>query len=163
MATLLLRRSLLPTICASSLIATPLLFRPQELRCDTSASPQSPAYSYTRDVHAPILTPSRRPNPATFRQLSLGSMLGLFGGLAVSAFSKPLTMLIGLLICAVYGLESRGVKIVSDGRLASWLGRKVDQLSPGDARSAVLDNLAFKFAFGSAFALAAFGSLDGGK
>lgn len=163
MATLFLRRPFLPTILATSIVATPLLLRPQSflrpLHCDAGPASPSPAYSYTRDAQTPVLTSSssqRRLNPAAFRQISLGSILGLCSGLAVSIFSRPLAVLIGLLLTGAYALESRGIKVIP----YKWLGRVVHNRTPEDMRGAVLDNLAFKFSFGAAFLLAGFGSLE---
>ena len=40
-------------------------------------------------------------NPKTIRQISLGSVLGVLGGLGVSVFSKPLAILVGLGVVVV--------------------------------------------------------------
>ncbi|KAF2094015.1 hypothetical protein NA57DRAFT_28425, partial [Rhizodiscina lignyota] len=105
--------------------------------------------SYTRDVSTPVLTSSKRVNPAAFRQISLGSITGLCCGLAVSLFSRPLALVIGLLVFGVQALESRGIRIIPYG----WLKRYVNET---DLRGAVLDNVAFKLSFGATFALAGF-------
>jgi uncharacterized membrane protein (Fun14 family) len=40
-------------------------------------------------------------NPQAVRQISMGSILGVIGGLGISVFSKPLAILIGLGIFAL--------------------------------------------------------------
>jgi len=92
-------------------------------------------------------------NPRAVRQISTGSIAGLAAGLAVSVFSKPLTFLIGLLVCGVAFIESRGIHIVPYGRIQRFFSRT-------DVRSTVQDNLALKLSFGTAFALAGFAKLD---
>jgi uncharacterized membrane protein (Fun14 family) len=74
---------------------------------------------------------------------------GLVTGLGVSMFSKPLTLLIGLLIVGVQSLESYGLRIIPYKRLQGYV-------KSVDLRSAVQDNFAFKVAFGGMFALSAF-------
>lgn len=149
------------------MITAPLLLRPQTfltpLRSDAGPANPSPAYSYTRDAQTPVLTSTssssssqRRINPAAFRQVSLGSILGLCSGLAVSVFSRPLAVLIGLLLTGAYALESRGIRVIP----YRWLGRLVQDRKPEDVRGAMLDNFAFKMSFGAAFLLAGFGSLE---
>ena len=70
-------------------------------------------HTYTRDAKVPIFK-NGRPNPAAYRQISAGSILGLVGGVAVSYFSKTLAMLFGL---AVFGVQ------VSE-KLLYWLSTK---------------------------------------
>ena len=74
---------------------------------------------------------------------------GLIAGLGISVFSKPLTLLIGLLIVGVQTAESYGIHVVPYKRLQSYF-KSVDM------RSAVQDNMAFKICFGAMFALSAF-------
>ena len=57
--------------------------------------------TYTRDAKVPIFV-NGRPNPAAYRQISAGSILGLVGGVAVSYFSKTLALLFGV---AVFGVQ----------------------------------------------------------
>jgi len=40
-------------------------------------------------------------NPVHYRQLSFGSFMGLFAGLAVARFSRALAVTVGLLVCIV--------------------------------------------------------------
>jgi uncharacterized membrane protein (Fun14 family) len=50
-------------------------------------------------------------NPKVVRQISMGSILGVLGGLGISIFSKPLALLIGL-----------GIVLVQVGIIiSSWL------------------------------------------
>jgi hypothetical protein len=51
---------------------------------------------YSHDAQTPIITQSGAANPRAVRQISMGSILGVMGGLGVSVFSKPLAILIGL-------------------------------------------------------------------
>ncbi|KAF1998895.1 hypothetical protein P154DRAFT_523725 [Amniculicola lignicola CBS 123094] len=136
------------------LLCTPLLTTrySQPIRCDASPN----AYTnITSDLKSqlsgssPIRTTTRRPHPAAVRQVSLGSILGVLGGLGVSVFSKPLAVLIGLGVVIVQVLESRGIHIIP----YSYLGRRFQQTN---VRSLLQDNPAFKFSFGITFALAAF-------
>lgn len=88
--------------------------------------------------------------------------------MAVSVFSKPLALLIGLLVigaqvCHDYilsplvlnkltddkVLESKGIHLVPYSRLQRYFKNT-------DIKSAVQDNVAFKLSFGLTFALAAF-------
>jgi uncharacterized membrane protein (Fun14 family) len=54
------------------------------------------ANNYTTEARTPIVTQSGAVNPQAIRQISMGSILGVVGGLGVSLFSKPLAVLIGL-------------------------------------------------------------------
>lgn len=74
---------------------------------------------------------------------------GVFAGMAVSTFSKPLTLLIGLLILVVTALESKGIHIVPYKRLQGYV-------TSVDLRSLIQDNVAFKISFGTTFALTGF-------
>jgi hypothetical protein len=51
---------------------------------------------YSHDAKTPIITQSGAANPRAVRQISMGSILGVLGGLGISVFSKPLAILIGL-------------------------------------------------------------------
>lgn len=155
MASRILYPRLIPTLFVSSALVTPLLLRPQQFRYALRADASSPAssYSYTRDASTPVLTSSNKVNPRAFRQISLGSITGLLSGLAVSVFSKPLALLIGLLVFGVQALERSGIHVVPYG----WLRRYYNET---DLRSAVMDNVAFKLSFGATFALAGFASFD---
>lgn len=154
MASLLLfRRPMLTGIvCASSVFAASQLLQPQRHRFRLDASP-SPIESYTHTARNPVITSDHKVNPRIFRQVSTGSIVGFLGGFAISLFSKSLTVLIGLLVFGVQALESRGIHIVPWGMLRRYY-------SETNLRSAILDNVAFKLAFGASFALAGFAKFE---
>ena len=78
------------------------------------------------------------------------TMLGLVTGLAVSTFSKTLTVFIGLFVVGVQTLQSyTGINLIPYQRLQRYVKNV-------DLRSAVEDNVAFKLSFGALFALSAF-------
>lgn len=77
---------------------------------------------------------------------------GLVAGLGISVFSKPLALLIGLLIVGVQSAESYGIHLVPYGYLQKYV-------KGINMRSAVQDNAAFKLSFGLMFALSAFAQL----
>ena len=75
--------------------------------CDSPSTTTRPTASvsetfqtYTRDAKVPIFA-NGRPNPAAYRQISAGSILGLVGGVAVSYFSKTLALLVGMMVFGV--------------------------------------------------------------
>ena len=70
-------------------------------------------------------------------------------GLGLSVFSKPLVLLIGLLIAGVQTAESYGIHLVPYKSMQRYV-------KGIDLRSAVQDNVAFKISFGMMFALSAF-------
>ncbi|GAB7347734.1 hypothetical protein MBLNU459_g5286t1 [Dothideomycetes sp. NU459] len=107
---------------------------------------------YSRDAKAPVVKKNGALNPKAVRQISTGSILGVVGGLAVSVFSKPLALLIGLLIIGVQVAESRGIHLVPYGRLQKYF-------TSVDLRSLLQDNVAFKLSFGATFALTGFAGL----
>ncbi|KAF4303275.1 hypothetical protein GTA08_BOTSDO09188 [Botryosphaeria dothidea] len=162
MAALRLLRPLSVGLTASAVLAAPLLARPTSLHayCDDSASAASPVSprdwsfsQYSRDARAPVVRKGRV-NPRVWRQVSSGSIIGLVGGLAVSTFSKPLALLIGLLVLGTQYfypqfLESRGIHIIPYNRIQKY-AKNID------VRSALQDNVAFKLTFGVTFTLAAF-------
>lgn len=104
MASLLLRPSALVVgLSFSSVLLAPLALRPRPLflRCDASPEPLAGReWSYTRDARTPVRSQGRW-NPQALKQVSAGSILGLIGGLAVSVFSKPLAVVIGLLVFGI--------------------------------------------------------------
>jgi hypothetical protein len=105
---------LLPGLRRGALLATPLIlstpllvhnFRhAQAIRCD-SADPLAKfgdlRNTYAHEAQTPIITQSGAPNPKAVRQISMGSILGVIGGLGISVFSKPLAILLGLGIVAL--------------------------------------------------------------
>ena len=70
-------------------------------------------------------------------------------GLSISVFSKPLVVLIGLLIAGVQTAESYGLHLIPYRQMQGYV-------KGIDLRSAVQDNVAFKVSFGLMFALSAF-------
>ncbi|KIW09124.1 uncharacterized protein PV09_00066 [Verruconis gallopava] len=156
----LLRRSLLPSFrlspaaaaaCCTTLVAAPLLVHQLQrpVLMDSFSMQQSPALrTYQREAKTPIVKDGRL-NERALRQVSAGSILGLAGGVLVSFFSKPLALLIGLLIVGVQALESRGIHIVPYQRIQGYV-------KGINLRGALQDNVAFKLSFGVTFALAAF-------
>lgn len=88
-------------------------------------------------------------NPATVREISSGSIIGVCAGLAVSTFSRPLALLIGLLVVGIQWAANHGIYIIPYSRLQRYV-------KTIDIRSAVQDHVAFKISFGTTFALAAF-------
>lgn len=100
---------LLPGLRRGALLATPLILstpllahhyrHAQSIRCD-SADPLAKLgdlrNTYAHDAQTPVITQSGAPNPKAVRQISMGSILGVMGGLGISVFSKPLAILIGL-------------------------------------------------------------------
>jgi hypothetical protein len=96
-----LRRTLLLT--TPLILSYPLLARQhrflQPMRCDSSPFAKITdglTKNYASEAQTPILTESGAANPRAIRQVSMGSILGVFCGLGISVFSKPLAILIGL-------------------------------------------------------------------
>jgi len=77
------------------------------------------------------------------------SFLGVICGLAVSVFSKTLTLLLGLLVVGLQTAEYHGIHLIPYNRMQSYF-------KGIDLRSAVQDNVALKLSFGATFALAGF-------
>ncbi|KAF2219767.1 hypothetical protein BDZ85DRAFT_40935 [Elsinoe ampelina] len=155
MAFLFARRPMMLGISAlgaSSILLSPMLHR-RTLLLDSSPSSVSAkdwSYSqYQKDAKVPIFGQGGGLNPRAIRQISAGSILGVFAGMAVSTFSKSLTLIIGLLILGVQMLESRGIHIVPYKRIQGYVTNI-------DLRSLVQDNAAFKLSFGATFALIGF-------
>ncbi|KAH7348157.1 hypothetical protein BKA66DRAFT_477419 [Pyrenochaeta sp. MPI-SDFR-AT-0127] len=154
---------LLPGLRGTLLLTTPLIlstpllahqFRHrQHIRCDgpdpLTKITNDLTRNYASEAQTPIITQSGAVNPRAIRQVSMGSILGVIGGLGISVFSKPLAILIGLGIFVVQFVESRGIHIVP----YSFLQRRFKSTN---VRSLVRDNVAFKLSFGLTFALAAF-------
>ncbi|KAE9963053.1 hypothetical protein BLS_009747 [Venturia inaequalis] len=161
MASLLLRRSILSpfaltsTLCITSIVAYPIITAPfrQKLRLDSPILSNSRSFSdYKNNAKTPVVKKDGRFNVKALRQVSAGSILGMVGGLAVSVFSKPLALLIGLLIFgAQQALESRGIHLLPTQRIQGYV-------KGINVQSAIQDNVAFKLSFGITFALAGFGS-----
>ncbi|KAI7546906.1 hypothetical protein KC331_g5322 [Hortaea werneckii] len=116
----------------------------------SSVSPKDWSFSqYQHDARTPVVNEKGGLNPRAVRQMSAGSIIGLIAGLSISVFSKPLTLLIGLLIVGVQTAESYGIHVVPYKRMQNYFTNI-------DMRSAVQDNMAFKISFGAMFALSAF-------
>lgn len=97
-----LRRGLLlsaPLVLSAPLLAQHVRFG-QRIQCD-GPDPLTKITSdltsnYTTEARTPVITQSGAVNPRAIRQISMGSILGVIGGLGISIFSKPLAVLIGL-------------------------------------------------------------------
>jgi hypothetical protein len=101
------RRTLLlstPLILSAPLVTQQFGFR-QRVRCDGPDPLQKITSDLTRnyasEAQTPVILESGAPNPRAIRQISMGSILGVLGGMGVSLFSKPLALLIGLGIFVV--------------------------------------------------------------
>jgi hypothetical protein len=96
-----LRRGLM--LSTPLILSTPLLmqyrFR-QPIRCDgpdpITKITNDLTRNYASEAKTPVITESGAANPRAIRQVSMGSILGVFCGLGISVFSKPLAILIGL-------------------------------------------------------------------
>lgn len=167
------------TAFSSTLIFTPLIqsYR-NPIRLDSSPSSVSPkdwSFSqYQSEARTPIVNKQGGLNARAVRQLSAGSIIGisnpplkphhstltdtcssttgLGAGLLLSTFSKPLVLLIGLLVAGVQTAESYGIHLVPYKTLQGYV-------KSVDLRGAVQDNVAFKISFGLMFALSAFAEL----
>jgi hypothetical protein len=112
---LLLHRPLRPFTLAALFTSSGFLltrsftFR-KPLQCDSLAERSFPFNNVP--ASGPVVsTPERKSvplfkdgslNPEAMKQISSGSLIGLVCGIGVSVFSKPLALLIGLLIGGVY-------------------------------------------------------------
>jgi len=149
MASLLLRPILRPQTLGLGLGLSLYSFHLSQhrpLRLDSGPIPTSD--SYRRNAQVPVLQQGRL-NPDAVKQMSKGSIIGLCAGLAVSTFSRPLALLIGLLVVGVQWASSYGINIIPFEKIQK-------SVINVDLRSAVQDNVAFKLSFGTTFALAAF-------
>ena len=78
-------------------ISLPFLHQRPATRLD--ASPQadfSSGFSHAKDAKVPLTKDGRALNPAAVKQISMGSILGLGAGFLLSAFSRSLTLLVGV-------------------------------------------------------------------
>ncbi|KAF2652127.1 hypothetical protein K491DRAFT_695861 [Lophiostoma macrostomum CBS 122681] len=155
-STLLRARVLPPLILSTPFLLHQHFYPSRPIQCDspdplTKITSDLKSSFSRRDAPAPATVQQSGVglNPKTVRQISLGSVLGLLGGLGVSVFSKPLAILFGLGVVIVQLLETRGIHIVP----YSYLQRRFSQTN---ISSLVQSNPAFKFTFGTTFALAAF-------
>ncbi|OBT87114.1 hypothetical protein VE02_02267 [Pseudogymnoascus sp. 03VT05] len=88
-------------------------------------------------------------SPSSVKQISSGSVFGLCAGLAVSTFSRPLALLLGLLVVGIQWAASYGIHVLPYGKLRRYVTNV-------DLKSALKSNVAFKLSFGMTFAMAAF-------
>ncbi|KAF2847225.1 hypothetical protein T440DRAFT_471137 [Plenodomus tracheiphilus IPT5] len=151
-----LRRTLLlstPLILSAPLLTQHFRQKAHLISCDgpdpLTKITQDLTSGYTSEAQTPILTQSGAVNPRAIRQISMGSILGVLGGLGISVFSKPLAILIGLGVLLLQFVESRGIHIIP----YSYFQRRFQS---ANVKSIVRDNVAFKLSFGLTFALAAF-------
>jgi Mg/Co/Ni transporter MgtE len=85
---------------------------------DSFSTQSSPLQSYQREAKTPIVKDGKW-NERALRQVSTGSILGLVGGVVVAFFSKPLALLIGLLVIgAQVSLDCLVTKAASTNLLA---------------------------------------------
>jgi hypothetical protein len=112
-----LRRGLLlstPLVLSAPLIAHQFRYA-QRIRCDgpdpLTKIKNDLAGNYTSEAQTPIITQSGAVNPRAIRQISIGSILGVIGGLGISVFSKPLAVLIGL---GIFILQVSGERYAVD-------------------------------------------------
>ena len=97
-----LRRGLM--LSTPLILSTPMLIHQyrnrQLIRCDgpdpLTKITNDLSRNYASEARTPIITESGAANPRAIRQVSMGSILGVFCGLGISVFSKPLAILIGL-------------------------------------------------------------------
>ena len=75
-------------------ISLPFLHQRRVTRLDVSPA-YSTGYSHSKDAKVPV-TKDGRLNPAAVKQISLGGILGLGAGVLLSAFSRSLTLLVGV-------------------------------------------------------------------
>ncbi|KAI9689606.1 MAG: hypothetical protein M1822_010258 [Bathelium mastoideum] len=162
---MLLFRPTLPVLTATSFLTTTFLLtsslsplRPRPLLLDSTSTPVGRSDSlfvqHGSNSQSPVL--QRRDgqnvlNARNVRQITTGSIAGLLTGLTVALFSKPLAVLLGLLVAGVQYGESRGWHIIPYSQLQRWFGGI-------DVRRAVRQDAALKLSFGVTFALAGFAS-----
>jgi hypothetical protein len=99
------------------ILSTPLLMQQYRFRQPIYCDGPDPITKITNDLtrnyaseaKTPVITESGAANPRAIRQVSMGSILGVFCGLGISVFSKPLAILIGL------GIFVLQVRLTKDG------------------------------------------------
>ncbi|KAI9890240.1 MAG: hypothetical protein M1814_004402 [Vezdaea aestivalis] len=115
------------------------------VQCDTTSNSN---WGASRDSKAPSLK-GQGLNPSRVRQMSTGSILGLVAGIAVGTFSKTIAFFIGIGVIGVQWAASYGVNLIPYNKIQRYI-------KGVNLRSLMQENAAFKVAFGSTFALAAF-------
>ncbi|KAF2231893.1 hypothetical protein EV356DRAFT_506287 [Viridothelium virens] len=154
---MLLLRPTLPILTATSFLTSTFLYThalaPPQSRRLLLDSASSPVVT-TPHTSQPSILQRQDGQPVikarTVRQISTGSIAGLLTGLTLSLFSRPLAILLGLLIAGVQFCESRGVHIIPYRRLERWV-------KGVDVRKVVRDQGALVGTFGISAALAGFG------
>ncbi|KAI9837900.1 MAG: hypothetical protein M1838_004717 [Thelocarpon superellum] len=119
-----------------------------KLSCDAGPLPATSStgdWSYAKRE-------DRRANASLYRQISKGSVIGLLAGLAISTFSRPLAVVLGLLVFGIQFAASRGFNVIPYARLQRYV-------QGIDLRAALEKDVAFKLSLGATCALAAFASL----
>jgi hypothetical protein len=103
------------------ILSTPLLMQyrySQPIRCDgpdpITKITNDLTRNYASEAKTPVILESGAGNPKAIRQVSMGSILGVFCGLGISVFSKPLAILIGLgiFVLQVSHVRDEGDEIV---------------------------------------------------
>ncbi|KAI4108675.1 MAG: hypothetical protein LQ339_002191 [Xanthoria mediterranea] len=127
-----------------------LIQRRRPLLCEPASS--SPLDAITQQYLPQARKHGHNNNKSTttaniIRQLSLGSVLGVAAGAAVSTFSRVLAVLLGLGVVVVQYAASYGYNIIPVGRIQRYV-------KGIDLNRAVEENPAFKLSFGVTFALA---------
>ncbi|KAK9455258.1 hypothetical protein V1511DRAFT_499913 [Dipodascopsis uninucleata] len=84
-----------------------------------------------------------------YRELAVGSFLGLFVGLLIGKFSRLLVFFVGSTYLFLQFLTTRGIIKLPYNRLYGWARTKL-----GD-KELILENPSFKLAFGSSMIVAA--------
>ncbi|EXJ83709.1 hypothetical protein A1O1_07333 [Capronia coronata CBS 617.96] len=124
--------------------------QPSSSQAAPFSSSSSASYTHSRDAKTPLTKDGKTLNPAAVKQISLGAILGLGAGVLLSAFSRSLTLVLGLGIVVWQYAARKGYNFIPVDRLQ----RNVKNVN---LRSAINDNVAFKISFGLMFALSAFG------
>lgn len=138
-----LRRNVVPiTLGLTTTLA--LASRQQPLKLDAfgSSSQQSQSLHSTQKREEWL-------NPETVKQLSSGSLGGFATGLLISVFSKTLVLLAGLSMVMVQVASRYGINLVDMLHLRN-------RVNSSRILKALQHKVAFKLAFGIAFALSAF-------
>ncbi|KAK9468426.1 hypothetical protein V1512DRAFT_221806 [Lipomyces arxii] len=138
------------SILYGSLAATVTVATKSQISCDSGRS------LYTRDAGArateiDYIPPSGRRGAfgLDYRELSVGSFVGLFVGFLVGKFSKFLVFFASSTFLFLQFLSSRRIIALPYNRFYSYARRKL-----GD-KELMLENMSFKVAFGTAAMIAA--------
>ena len=124
-----LRRSFL--LSAPIILSTPLLVHHyrtrQRILCDApdplTKITNDLTKNYSSEAETPVFTESGVANPRAIRQVSMGSILGVFCGLGISVFSKPLAILIGL---GIFLLQVSQTNLSCSSRTGNSRNRRSD-------------------------------------